>query len=117
MRIKFAQAAQIQGNYRLALGKLQQTRHVIKNQSLPGMLADLQLIWMHCYLNTHLARAKMINSPDESLYMLFVAILLNEIVKYDSREEFSRRDDIFQDDCLLPVISYFNHRTGDQRNH
>lgn len=105
MRIKFAQAAQIQGNYKLALGKLQQTRNVIKSgqqqQHQSRLLADLQLTWMHCYLNTHLARAKMVNSPDEMLNMFFGAIVLKEIVKYDSSEEFTRHRELLQDHCLL----------------
>lgn len=99
MRIKFAEAAQIQGNYKLALGKLQQTRHVIKSQSRQH--ADLQLTWMHCYLSTHLARAKMVNSPDESLNMFFGAIVLKEIVKYDASDEFAHNPSLLQAHCLL----------------
>ena len=99
MRIKFAQAAQIQGNHKLALSKLQQTNIILKSQS--RHLADLQLIWMHCYLNTHLARCKQVNNVEEGLNMFMNAIVLREILKYDSNDEFTTRDDLFQEQQIL----------------
>lgn len=119
MKIKFAQAAQIQGNHKLALNKLQQTRSILKSQS--RHLADLQITWMHCYLNTHLARCKQVNNLDESLNMFLGAIVLREILKYDSSEEFSNRSDLFDEQQILHanfsrflIDSFFNLKNQNQ---
>lgn len=99
MKIKFAEAALIQGNHKLALNKLQQTRGIIKSQAVH--LADLQIIWMHCYLKTHLARCRQVNNTEESLNMFLGAIVLREILKYDSNSEFANRNDLFQEQQIL----------------
>lgn len=82
MKIKFAQAAQSQGNFKLTLNKLQQTRSILRTKN--SDLSDLQLIWMHCYLNTHLCRCK---QADNELKMFFDSMVLKEILKYDSLSE------------------------------
>lgn len=99
MRIKFAQAAQMQGNYKLALAKLQLTKGIFKDKS--SNLAEMKITWAHCYLNTHLSRAKMANNPDKSLSMFLDAIVLKEITKYDKDDGFSKRPDLFQEHCVL----------------
>lgn len=99
MRIKFAQAAQIQGYHKLALNRLQQTRSVMKSKS--SHLADLQVNWIHCYLSTHLARSRASNNPDDSLNTFLGALVLKEILKYDNSDEFTNRPDLFQDHCML----------------
>jgi hypothetical protein len=100
MKIKFAQAAQIQGNYKLALNKLLQTREVCKNQN-NHHLADLQLTWNHCYLLTHLARSKSSNSTEDNLNTFFSSSVLKEIVKYDNSQEFVLRQDLYQEHQFL----------------
>lgn len=85
MKIKFAQAAQCQGNYKLALNKLQQTRSILKVKNLD--LSDLQLVWVHCYLNTHLYRCKQVNNVEISFKMFFDSMVIREILKYDSLAE------------------------------
>ena len=45
MKIKFAEAAQFQGNSKLALNKLQQTRFILKEHSKD--VAGLKINWMH----------------------------------------------------------------------
>ena len=99
MKIKFAQAAQFQGNNKLALMKLAQTRSVVKSQS--RHLLDLQITWTHCYLKTHLARAKLVNDSEEGLNMFIGALALKEITKYDSSQEFEARNDLHQDHQIL----------------
>ena len=86
MDIKFAQAAQFQGNYRLALTKLDQTQSILKSQS--QHVNDLKIVWNHCYLRTHLSRAKFVNDPLEALNIFFNASTLKQIVKFDSNDEF-----------------------------
>jgi len=99
MQISFAQAAQCQHNHRLALNKLQQTREIAKNQS--SHLNDLQVTWMHCYMETHLARARFVNSPAEKLSIFFGAACLKEIRKYDGNEQLLIRRDLGQTQQIL----------------
>ncbi len=99
MKISFAQAAQYQGNFRLALSKLQQTRSIIKSQQ--SHFADLQIVWMQCYLGTHLARSKSVNNPEEALNMFLNAATLKEILKYDDCKEYSTRKDLYQKHQIL----------------
>lgn len=100
MQINFAQAAQYQGNYRLALNKLQQTKSICKNQA--SHLPDLQVNWMHCYLRTHLARAQFkANKPEEALDIFLNALCLKEIIKYDQHPELIIRADLKHRQQLL----------------
>lgn len=99
MDIKFAQAAQFQGNYKLALNKLEQTQSILKSQS--QHIIDLKITWNHCYLRTHLARAKFTNDTNESLQIFFNAAALKQIVKYDRNDEFILRKDLFQNQQIL----------------
>ena len=82
MKINFAQAAQSQGNFKLTLNKLQQTRSILKIKN--SDFHDLQLVWMHCYLNTHLYRCKQVNNADNRLMMFLDSMVLREILKYDT---------------------------------
>jgi hypothetical protein len=98
MRIKFAEAAHLQGNYKLALTKLQQTRQVLKAHNL----IDLRFTWINCYLNTHLSRSKRANAPDERLITFFNTNVLKEILKYDdAASELEPRCELYQDHCIL----------------
>ncbi len=99
MKINFAQAAQFQGNHKLALNKLNQTKFILKEPAKDWL--DLQIIWMHCYLNTHLIRCKVVNSSEDGLNMFLNAMVLREIKKFDQYDEYSVRIDLFQDQQLL----------------
>lgn len=85
MKIKFAEAALHQGNFKLTLNKLQSTKMVTKIES--NEFSDLKINWMHCYLKTHLARSKILNSPQESMNVFLGALSLKEILKYDNLSE------------------------------
>lgn len=87
------------GNYRLALNKLQQTKTINKNESTH--LRGLQINWMHCYLKTHLARSKFVNTSDERLNIFFGAQCLKELAKYDHNEELLIRKELKQEQQLL----------------
>jgi hypothetical protein len=99
MQINFAQAAMFQGNYTLALRKLKQTGYLNKNQS--NNYGDLKITWLHCYLNTHLSRAKLANNCEKKLNIFLGALCLKEIVKYDNNEEFIIRNDLKRDQQIL----------------
>ena len=99
MKIEFSRAAQYQGNFKLALNKLQQTRGITKNQSRD--FSDLQVKWMHCYLNTHLARAKFANSSEDSLNIFFGALSLREILKFDDNQELLTKREFYQEQQIL----------------
>jgi len=95
MNINFSQAAQFQGNFKLALNKLDQTQSILKSRS--QHLTDLKIIWSHCYLRTHLARAKFSNDPTESLNIFLNATCLKQIIKYDKNDEFLIRKNLSHD--------------------
>jgi hypothetical protein len=99
MKIKFAQAAQIQGNYKLALAKLKDTNKAVMNNN--HHLSDLQPIWNHCYLFTHLAKSKMSNNSDENLNTFFNSSILREIVKFDNCPELKRDKELQQEHEFL----------------
>ncbi len=100
MNIKFAQAAQFQGNYKLALNKLEQTQVILKNES--HQIADLKIIWNHCYLKTHLARAKFAsNDSNKALEIFFKATNLKQIVKYENKNELLMRKELHQENQIL----------------
>ncbi len=99
MKIRFAEAAQFQGNHKLALNKLQQTKFILKEQSTD--MADLQMTWMHCYLHTHLARCKVLNNPEDGLNTFLGAIALREIQKYDKSDPYSVRKDLYENQQIL----------------
>jgi len=97
MNIKFAQAAQFQGNYKLALNKLEQSKIILKKN-----IADLKIIWNHCYLKTHLARAKFnSNDSNKSLDIFFKAKNLKQIVSFENKDQFLLRKDFHQENQLL----------------
>ncbi|CAF0815340.1 unnamed protein product [Brachionus calyciflorus] len=103
MKIKFAQAAQIQGNFKLALNKLQQTRSILKIKN--SDLNDLQVVWIHCYLYTHVARCRKNTYLQDGLNMFFDALVLKEITKYDRVcDEFRNNvttEHLYQDQQIL----------------
>jgi hypothetical protein len=86
MKIRFAQALHTQGNFRLTLSKLQQTRSILKSQS--SDVCDLQTAWMHCYLKAHLSRSRTaLNSVEERLSRFLGAMALQELRKCDEHSE------------------------------
>ena len=101
MQIKFAEAAQFQGNTNLALTKLKEI-HKTLNKIQSRELKDLQIAWMHCYLKTHLNKAKLNNnSPEDGLTKFFNALSLKEIVKYDNSSDFIVYKELHQNHQLL----------------
>lgn len=99
MKIKFAEAAECQGNTKLALNKLNHTKFILKENTPDS--ADLKVAWIHCYLNTHLTRAKSFNDPKESLNALLNANVIREMTKYDESEAYSARRDLFENHQFL----------------
>ena len=99
MVICFANAAQFQGNYTLALKKLKFTKDLSKSQS--SHLSDLKISWMHCYLNTHLARSRFANNAEKKLNIFFGALCLKELVKFDTLNELHIGNDLKQDQQIL----------------
>ena len=104
MKIKFAEAAQFQGNTMLALTKLKEIRDLAKIKSRD--VQDLQITWLHCYLKTHLAKARlnMLNgesSIENALGKFFRTQSLAELVKFDNAAEFNSRRDLHRTHQLL----------------
>jgi DNA-dependent protein kinase catalytic subunit len=100
MKIRFAQALHIQGNFKLTMSKLQQTKSILKSQS--SDLCDLQIAWMHCYLNAHLSRSRTaLNSVEERLSRFLGASALQEICKYDEHNEISIGKELYDEQKIL----------------
>ena len=100
MKIKFAEAAYSQGHTRLALGKLQETRQIIKSAT-SSLTSDLPIVWMHSYLRTHLVRAKCATRHEDALAMFFSSMALKEIVKYDQNGELGKRHELYEQHQML----------------
>jgi len=102
MKIKFAEAAQFQGNNTLALTKLKEMSKLTKMQPTRNVI-DLKIAYMHCYLKTHLSKAKSgsLISPEENLNKFFKSQSLTEILKYDECDEFLVHKELHQTHQLL----------------
>jgi DNA-dependent protein kinase catalytic subunit len=102
MKIKFAEAAQFQGNNNLALAKLMEIKKITKMQP-SRRVKDLQIAYIHCYLKTHLSKANSssLTSPKEKLDKFFKSQSLSELVKYDNCDEFYTHKELHQTHQLL----------------
>jgi hypothetical protein len=115
MKLNFANAAQLQTNYKLALNKLQQTKFILKSQS--SKFDDLKLNWIHCYTRTHLANCKSINSHERSLRTFLEVSTISKLVEYEAcaNSLFTSNNSLYCDQqilnsniCKLLIDSFVN---------
>jgi DNA-dependent protein kinase catalytic subunit len=121
MKLNFANAANLQTNYKLALNKLQQTKFILKNQSVK--FNDLKLNWIHCYTRTHLSNCKAINDHERSLKTFLDVATISKLVEYEScaNDLFSINNTLYCDQqilnsqiCRFVVDSFVNIRDVDK---